>query len=220
MLAKFIKTVRLDNLVSAENLKTDAEIKAILNSTNNFIGDPLDLLTYKIPQLSADGTCSLVDQLAEEPYDLRPTLGQDQKVLNLLSKFYQVIDYLVNKHNIDWIGIYKNHKASPHDSLVKLAYKGTTSRAEFPLTEEFAHNSNNSTVGLTGQAIVVQDVSKYVGPYYECDNSVLSEFCCPIIDDEGNILGIIDAESFKKDFFTNEVLIDIVYLSYLLREII
>ena len=32
------------------------------------------------------------------------------------------------------------------------AYVGAPSRAEFPLTEEFARTSNNSTVGLSGKA--------------------------------------------------------------------
>ena len=39
--------------------------------------------------------------------------------------------------------------------LVKLAYVGRPSRAEFPLTKEFAEKSTNSTVGLTGRATVI-----------------------------------------------------------------
>ena len=41
---------------------------------------------------------------------------------------------------------------------VKLAYVGRPSRAEFPLTRAFAEGSSNSTVGLTGRALYVDDL--------------------------------------------------------------
>jgi len=63
--------------------------------------------------------------------------------------------------------------------LVKEAYVGEPSRAEFPLTESFAERSNNSSVGLSGEAVLVEDVAEHDGPYYECDDSVRSGSAVP-----------------------------------------
>lgn len=92
---------------------------------------------------------------------------------------------------------------------MKLAYRGAPSRPFFPLTEEFAKNSTNSKVGLTGKLILIDNVSEYYDGYYECDQRVQSEVCVPIIKN-GNIIGIIDAESHQKNFFTSEKVDEIV----------
>ncbi|MDC2890843.1 hypothetical protein [Psychrosphaera algicola] len=65
-----------------------------------------------------------------------------------------------------------------------MAYFGEPSRAEFPLTPEFATISNNSFVGLYGEKRTINDVQKYVadgGEYYTCDPKVKSELCWPIL---------------------------------------
>jgi putative methionine-R-sulfoxide reductase with GAF domain len=87
---------------------------------------------------------------------------------------------------------------------VKLSYVGRPSRAEFPLTREFASGSTNSTVGLTGRAMVIDDVGRHVasgGGFYVCDPEVLSEACLPLIDESRNVAGIVDAEAKAKSFF-------------------
>src|SRR6185369_384768 len=91
--------------------------------------------------------------------------------------------------------------------LVKVAYVGRPSRAEFPLTREFAARSTNSTVGLTGHATVIDDVSKHVeagGGFYVCDDGVQSEACVPILDESRQVIGIVDAEAKPKGFFGAE----------------
>ncbi len=109
--------------------------------------------------------------------------------------------------------------------LVKLAYRGLPSRAEFPLTPDFATNSNNSTVGLSGQGRVIEDVDEYVaggGAYYTCDGDVQSEACLPLFSAHPApspspspspahlttpaVIGIIDAESTHKKFFSGQIL--------------
>lgn len=93
--------------------------------------------------------------------------------------------------------------------LVKLAYRGSPSRAEFPLTEDFALHSNNSRVGLTGRARVIQDVAEYVksgGEYYTCDLSVQSEACLPLFGVDGAVCGIVDVETALPHFFTGHTL--------------
>src|SRR5206468_690344 len=99
-------------------------------------------------------------------------------------------------------GIYrKTQMRNGETVLVKESYLGVMSRPEFPLTQEFAEHSNNSTVGLTGKAVIIQDVRAHAGPYYNCDSKVNSELCVPIINQNNAIIGIIDAESFKPNHF-------------------
>ena len=81
------------------------------------------------------------------------------------------------------------------------------SRAEFPLTEAFAEYSNNSRVGLTGWAVLIEDVKAWRaegGGYYECDPKVMSEVCLPVQGQDDNVLGILDAEASSAGFFTPE----------------
>jgi putative methionine-R-sulfoxide reductase with GAF domain len=93
---------------------------------------------------------------------------------------------------------------------VKLSYVGRPSRAEFPLTREFAARSTNSTVGLTGRAVVIDDVARHVeagGGFYVCDEGVQSEACLPILAQDGGVArvaGIVDAEAKPRGFFNGE----------------
>ena len=93
---------------------------------------------------------------------------------------------------------------------------GLPSRAEFPLTAEFAERSTNATVGLTGRATVIEDVSRHVeagGGFYVCDEGVQSEACVPIIDEARRVAGIVDAEAKPKGFFGAERLAVIAALA-------
>jgi putative methionine-R-sulfoxide reductase with GAF domain len=49
----------------------------------------------------------------------------------------------------------------------------------------------------------VERVDDYDGPYYECDDSVASEFCCPVLAGD-EVVGIVDAEAHEPDFFTDD----------------
>lgn len=168
------------------------------------------LYKYKVPKLAPDGSCSIVDELEDEPYDLSQTYAICPRNTAWLSRLNELVSTLQAKTGVDWLGIYKKTKKKNGDEvLLKLAYYGAPSRAEFPLTKEFASHSNNSTVGLSGKAILVQDVAGYNGPYYKCDGRVKSEFCCPIFDLKNEVVGIIDAESFLENFFDNTKLLQI-----------
>jgi putative methionine-R-sulfoxide reductase with GAF domain len=164
------------------------------------------LYTYPVPMLSDDGACSLIDELAPTPYDLTAILGgrheANKRKLLLLN---QLVEHATQLTGADWLGIYQSRKNSAAGAvLVKLAYRGRPSRAEFPLNAEFAKGSTNSTVGLSGHAKVIDDVAAYTtegGGFYICDDAVQSEMCAPIFDEAGKILGIIDAEAAPKAFF-------------------
>lgn len=169
-----------------------------------------DCYVYPVPELRDDGTCAV--SLADEPYNLAPICGleydperlRDHPNTARLVALDETVRRLAEETNPDWLGVYRRAtNPDGDDVLVKEAYVGDHSRAEFPLTESFVDRSNNSTVGLTGEAVLVENVDDYDGPYYECDDSVQSEFCCPILAGE-DVLGIIDAEAREPEFFTPE----------------
>ncbi len=164
------------------------------------------LYQFKVPKLAPDGTCARFDDLDPVPYDLGSVLGE-RSIQNSFALI--TLDALVESIHVklkcDWLGVYQARALAAGPTLVKLAYRGLESRAEFPLTEAFAKTSNNSTVGLRGKALLIDDVRKHLeggGTYYECDPKVQSEACLPLFDPNGKVVGIIDAESSKSGFFT------------------
>jgi putative methionine-R-sulfoxide reductase with GAF domain len=168
------------------------------------------LLRYEVPELTPDGTCSVGDTLASEPYDLRSilhikTAAEERVCVSQLEALLGLLRTTQSQLRADWIGIYQT--AFSHDGtpvLVKLVYEGKPSRAEFPLTKDFEPLSNNTKVGRSGQAIIIKDVATYEGAYYICDGQVMSEACLPIYDQSGRtVAGIIDAESFQANYFND-----------------
>merc|ERR1711974_249763 len=173
------------------------------------------LYSYRVPKVSEDGSCSLTTQLEKEPVNLAKEVFsldyekfedlREHPLTLRLWRLNQIVENIEKELKIDWIGIYRKIE---HDKLgpvlVKEAYRGEPSRGYFPLTEEFAKKSNNSWVAINAKTKLVQDVSSYEGPYYECSKKVQSECCLPIINKEGKVVGIIDAESWKANFFTVE----------------
>jgi putative methionine-R-sulfoxide reductase with GAF domain len=166
---------------------------------------------FQVPLLGEGGTCSLFGELDPIKFDLSSALSA--KELELLPLLQNITDYVVHTSKVDWFGIYlKRINEQGESMLTKMSYFGKPSRAEFPLTKEFATLSNNSYVGLTGEKRTINNVEKYRqvgGEYYTCDPKVKSELCWPIISNKNNtsanaqteILGIIDAECFDNDRF-------------------
>ncbi len=166
---------------------------------------------YQVPELGEGGACSLFGHLADEPYDLTAILGgQTASNTQLLQQMAAISAFYQAHSQSDWFGIYQR-RVNPQGEtvLVKLSYFGAPSRAEFPLTDEFAAISNNSTVGLSGKARIINDVPAYLqqgGEYYTCDPKVLAEACIPLYDDTGQVVGIIDSEAFQKQLFAGDEL--------------
>lgn len=192
---------------------------SLLELVKSIALSPLDaaaverLYVYKVPELKPDG-CSRIDGvLDKEAYDLRATLGlngADDLRQRPESRQLFILDQLVERVALDtgvnWLGFYQRRSVASGEALVKLVYRGAESRAEFPLTREFARLSNNSNVGMTGKAVVINDIERYLweqgGPYYQCDSKVHSEACLPVFSAEGDrTIGIIDAEAFERDRF-------------------
>lgn len=167
------------------------------------------LYRYEVPKLSEDGSCSLIEEMDPVLYDLAKILGGEGEAT---TRKLKLLNILVTRATMvtgtDWVGIYQRRRnAAGSEVLVKLAYRGRPSRAEFPLNAEFAKGSTNSAVGLSGQAKVIDDVAEYTaqgGGFYVCDDAVQSEICVPILDSDGKVIGIIDAEASPKVFFNAE----------------
>ncbi len=181
-------------------------------------GDEDRLYRYRVPQLSADGSCTLVDELAPEPYDLAPVLGgRSPATTRWLAALDGVLERVQARVGAGWMGIYGRFEppeAEPR--LVKLAYRGLPSRAEFPLTSEFAQRSTNTTVALTGRAVVLEDVTAHAasgGAYYVCDPGVRSEVCLPVFESRFHrVVGIVDAEAPQVGFFQPKRIAELIAL--------
>src|SRR5437763_6138499 len=105
--------------------------------------------------LTEDGACSIVDELAPVPYDLAAIPGgRTEQSTRRLALLGRLVERAQESTGAEWVGIYQRRThAAEAPVLVKVAYVGRPSRAEFPLTREFAERSTNSAVGLTGHAI-------------------------------------------------------------------
>jgi len=170
------------------------------------IGDPGSLYTYPVPMLTEDGTCSVLDEMAPVPYDLAGILGgRSEQATRRLALLERLVERAQETTGSGWLGVYQR-RTNPAglQVLVKVSYVGRPSRAEFPLTAEFAEGSTNSTVGLTGRALVIDDVKRHVaegGGFYVCDDQIQSEACLPLLAGSGDVVGIVDAEAKPASFY-------------------
>jgi L-methionine (R)-S-oxide reductase len=191
-----------------------AQIEAALFDLLDAVGElpaevaPEGLYNYPVPLLSEDGSCSLIEELSPTPYNLTPRLGEpNSATVRRLLLLRQLVSRVMDLTGSDWFGVYQARGAKPQRALVKLAYLGRPSRAEFPLTTDFAKGSTNATVGLSGEAKIIDDVAAYTaqgGGFYVCDDAVKSEACLPLFNFEGTVstvLGIMDAEASPIEFY-------------------
>jgi L-methionine (R)-S-oxide reductase len=167
-------------------------------------------LEYIVPRVSEDGTCSRPDDLSPTPFSLLPILSSWpgkaslEASLDTLARVSSAVLAATRLSEAGWLGVYLARWDLSPPRLVKLSYTGKPSRAEFPLTSEFARGSANSTVGLSGQGIITDDVEDQAdpdAPYYVCDPEVRSEMCWPILNQGGRVVGIVDAEDKRRAFF-------------------
>jgi L-methionine (R)-S-oxide reductase len=171
-----------------------------------------------VPMLTEDGSCSIVDELAPVPYDLGAILGgRSDQTTRRLALLERLVERVQETTGADWVGVYQR-RVTPAGVpvLAKVSYVGRPSRAEFPLTREFAERSTNATVGLTGRATVIEDVSRHVeagGGFYVCDEGIQSEACVPILDGAREVIGIVDVEAKPRGFFGAERLAVIAALA-------
>ena len=208
--AAYVRMAGLESLIGRE-ADVERAVRDLLEAMSEKVevGEESSLYTYTVPMLTEDGSCSIVDQLAPVPYDLGAILGgRSPQTTRRLALLERLVERVQETTAADWVGIYQRRtNAAGLEVLVKVSYIGRASRAEFPLTREFAERSTNSTVGLTGRATVIDDVSKHVesgGGFYVCDDGVQSEACVPIIGADRDVAGIVDVEAKPRAFFGAE----------------
>ncbi|MBQ4812332.1 histidine kinase [Pseudoalteromonas luteoviolacea] len=161
--------------------------------------------SYQIPELGEGGSCSLFGNLQDAPFLLNEYIDNNERNDALLSKLQAIVDFVHNQTGVDWFGIYQARLIEGERQLLKLAYEGAPSRPLFPINEQFAATSNNIQTVMSEKSRIINDIPAYIaqgGEYYTCDPKVQSEVCLPLLDDNFECVGIIDAEAFSKDFFT------------------
>ena len=225
-ITNYLRTAGLESLVGREH-DVERAVRDLVDAMGETvaIADPASLYTYPVPMLTEDGTCSIVDQFAPVPYDLGAILeGRSEQTTRRLALLERLVERAQETTGSDWVGVYQRRANSAGvPVLVKVSYVGRPSRAEFPLTTQFAERSTNSTVGLTGRATVIEDVSKHVeagGGFYVCDDGVQSEACVPILDDTRQVVGIVDAEAKPRGFYGAERLVVIAALAIVAQAVL
>ena len=225
-ITNYLRTAGLESLVGRE-CDVERAVRDLVDAMSEkvAIADPASLYTYLVPMMTEDGACSIVDQLAPVPYDLTAILGgRSEQTTRRLALLERLVERAQETTGADWVGVYQRRSGvTGIPVLVKVSYIGRASRAEFPLTAEFAERSTNSTVGLTGRATVIDDVSRHVeagGGFYVCDDGVQSEACVPILDDTRQVAGIVDAEAKARGFFGAERLVVIAALAIVAQAVL
>lgn len=210
-LLRYLELSGLTTLATPDFIAAVAQYQQALQHYLEQAEAPAVQWQYQVPELGEGGACSLFGELAADPYDLTLILGgQSTANHDALTKLTQISQFYQQQAGVAWFGIYQaRSNLSGQSVLVKLSYFGAPSRAEFPLTKEFAAISNNSTVGMSGQARVINNVASYLqqgGEYYTCDPKVQAEACLPLFAQSGRIIGIVDAEDFQQDVFNHQTM--------------
>src|SRR5258708_19045143 len=75
-IAAYLRAAGLESLVGREE-GVERAIRDLLEAMEEKVAilDPSSLYSYLVPMLTADRTCSIVDELAPVPYDLAAILG-------------------------------------------------------------------------------------------------------------------------------------------------
>ena len=216
---------RLDRVTAAERLVghehlIDVEKISAAAAADASADAQLREWVYPEPP-TGTGVCSR--KMAPSPFDAlaaaqRAVPGSDEvATLCRLRSLKAICAAVSEATGAQWCGIYQVIPATDDpklreaggepgaSNLLKLAYIGAPSRPYFPLTAEFAEGSNNSTVAMSGCAVVYHDVLALPSdaPYYTCDGQVRAEACVPIFGSGGSseVIGIMDVEAFHPDVF-------------------
>jgi putative methionine-R-sulfoxide reductase with GAF domain len=75
---------------------------------------------------------------------------------------------------------------------------------------------------MDGVARIINDIPEYIkagGPYYNCDSRVKAEACLPLFArSPSRIVGIVDAEAWQTDFFSNKTFAPLLALCIVVPE--
>lgn len=220
----YFSRIGLQYTVPSQQFDLESQVKKVINdSTVKIVSTQQELdnvFTYTVPIITEPQDSEVCSKLKDPiPFNLATrVLGLEYNLDHLkthsetqrILKLQEIIRIIQSQISCDWIGIYRlvnnlqfDDKTKYDRVLIKEAYFGSFSRADFPVTEEFSKRSTNSLVALKGKAKLIQDVHSHDGPYYQCDVRVQSELCVPIFHND-NVIGIIDAEAHSPQFFSKD----------------
>eukprot|EP00026_Physarum_polycephalum_P006643 Phypoly_transcript_06694.p1 GENE.Phypoly_transcript_06694~~Phypoly_transcript_06694.p1 ORF type:complete len:238 (+),score=47.09 Phypoly_transcript_06694:1020-1733(+) len=158
----------------------------------------LNLYTYKVPKEDQDETTKEKFNIAEVysiPLELGDLRSGHKDTTEWLWRLKTFVEALKRETGVHWLGVYRQLNYLEQDSLVKLAYVGEDSAPVFPVTPEIAENNNLVWVAASGKAKLISDRSAYKGAYYAISELEKGEICLPIIDGEGEVVGVLNAKS-------------------------
>ena len=201
-------------LTASAPSQLSAELSLALSADSPLTADAASsLCSWQVPRETEGGACSSkpgdtvpFDALrGEYGASVAPTAPWSPRVQRL-ARLASVLRAANAAAACDWLGVYRVVERGGVRTLQKEAYLGAASRAFFPLTPEFAAHSNNSQVGMSGAARLISDAHALGDDdaYYVCDGRVRSELCAPIFAGGaagGEVIGIVDAESFAAGHF-------------------
>src|SRR5687768_18544117 len=72
------------------------------------VGDGSTLYEYRVPMMSEDGACSIVDQMAPVPYDLGAILGgRNEQTTRRLALLERLVERTQETTGADRVGVYQ-----------------------------------------------------------------------------------------------------------------
>src|SRR5258708_33047016 len=108
-IAAYLRAAGLESLVGREE-GVERAIRDLLEAMEEKVAilDPSSLYSYLVPMLTADGTCSIVDELAPVPYDLAAILGgRSDQTTRRLALLERLVERVQETTGAGWGGIYQ-----------------------------------------------------------------------------------------------------------------
>ena len=120
----YLEQSGLSALLQGQEAAIEQAVTA-LKSQLAAVAAPAVTWSYQVPELGEGGACSLFGQLAEQPYDLAATLGQNEATAQALSQLTAVVQNYQQSNDSDWFGIYQKRQNPQGETvLVKLIDAG------------------------------------------------------------------------------------------------
>ena len=107
-IAAYLRTAGLESLLGRE-ARVELAIRDFMEAMTEKVSvDTASLYTYPVPMLTADGSCSIVDELAPVPYDLTAILGgRSEQASRRLALLERLVERAQETTGADWIGVYQ-----------------------------------------------------------------------------------------------------------------
>lgn len=164
----------------------------------------LPLLDVQIAEATLSAVLSMEHQKNTELELLAYFQENEEQAAASLAALYASLDSLAEKYPVESLSVYALVADDSTRKLIKVANFGEGQAQE--LTWE---QSNHLAVRVARSAwgLVIDDVPHWKNVDPECvvhDERVLSQVCLPVAASTGDVLGVVYAERFEKDGFTED----------------